>query len=112
LSRSSPLASHLRPSIKAHVKGLSKFPAPVLLLARMATDTRFQKQGVGARLLDQAVFTRATALADGFGCVGIYVDPKPDAVTFYARHDFVALQVEAVPPPMFLPMDTVRAAKR
>jgi GNAT superfamily N-acetyltransferase len=94
--------------LKGHVKNLSNFPAPVLLLARMATDARFQKQGIGGRLLYE-VFTQAAVLADGFGCVGIYVDPKPDAIAFYAKHDFVALQVETVPPPMFLPMGTVRA---
>lgn len=95
--------------LKAHVKHLSSFPAPVLLLARMATDARFQKQGIGAQLLRE-VFARAVVLADGFGCVGIYVDPKPDAVAFYAKYDFAVLPVEAVPPPMFLPMGTVRSA--
>lgn len=96
--------------LKAHVRGLSNFPAPVLLLARMATDARFQRQGVGAQLLRDVVFVRAMTLANEYGCVGIYVDPKQDAVTFYAKHDFSVLPAPAVPPPMFLPMGTVRLA--
>jgi GNAT superfamily N-acetyltransferase len=96
--------------LKGHVKNLSSFPAPVLLLARMATDARFHRRGVGARILREVVLARAVTLADGFGCVGIYVDPKPDAVAFYAKHDFTALPIDAAPPPMFLPMGTIRRA--
>jgi predicted N-acetyltransferase YhbS len=96
--------------LKAHVKGLSGYPAPVLLLARMATDNAFQGQGIGNQLLREAVFARALVLADEYASVGIYVDPKPEAVSFYQRYGFVVLQADAVPAPMFLPIGTVRSA--
>lgn len=51
--------------IEDHVKGLSRHAAPVLVLARMATDASFQKQGVGRRLMREVVLARAIALADG-----------------------------------------------
>ena len=99
--------------IKDHVKGLGRHSAPVLVLARMATDARFQKQGVGDRLPRDVVFPKAIDLADGFGCVGVWVDAKPGAIAFYARYGFVALPSEAIttePAPMFLPLGTLRTA--
>jgi hypothetical protein len=65
-----------------------------------------------AKLLRDVVFARAVELADGFGCIGVYVHPKPDVVLFYARYGFVALHDEAVPPPMFLPMAVVESVKK
>ena len=97
--------------IKDRVNGLGRYPAPVLLLARMATDARCQRQGVGSRLMRNVVFARALELADGFGCVGVYVDPKPTALAFYSQFGFTALPVEGRDPaPMFLPLATIRAA--
>lgn len=67
-----------------HVKGLPHTPAPVLLLARMATDQRCRGAGLGRRLVHH-VFAQASLLAQGFGCVGVAVDAKPGVVTFYER---------------------------
>jgi GNAT superfamily N-acetyltransferase len=99
--------------IVEHVKGLGRHSAPVLVLARMATDARFRGQGVGARLMRDVVFAKAMDLADGYGCVGVYVDAKPGAVGFYPRYGFAALPSEAVvtePTPMFLALKTIRLA--
>jgi GNAT superfamily N-acetyltransferase len=96
--------------LKSHVNSLPSYPATVLLLARMATDVGFQKRGVGAQPLREVVFARTMALADDFGCVGLYVDPKPEAVGFYAKYGFVSLLHDAVPPPMFLSLGTIRSA--
>jgi GNAT superfamily N-acetyltransferase len=99
--------------IADHVKGLGRHSAPVLVLARMATDARFLGQGVGDRLMRDIVFVRAMDLADGYGCVGVYVDAKPGAVTFYPRYGFVSLPSDAPvaePRPMFLPLKTIRLA--
>jgi GNAT superfamily N-acetyltransferase len=98
--------------IAEHVKGLSRHAVPVLVLARMATDARFQKQGVGDCLLRDVVFAKARELADGFGCVGVWVDAKPGAVVFYERYGFVALGPDVAatePRPMFLALGTIRA---
>ena len=79
----------------------------------MATDVRFREQGVGARLMRDVVFAKAMDLADGYGCVDVYVDAKPGAVGFYPRYGFVALPSEAAatePTPMFLALKTIRLA--
>lgn len=56
-------------------------------------------------------------MADDYGCVGVVVDAKPDAVDFYAKFGFMA--VEAIegqadarpqPTPMFLSTRAIRAA--
>lgn len=100
------------PSLIASHAKVGHHPAPLLILARMATDLRFQKQGVGEQLMHRVVFERAIDLADNFGCVGVYVDPKHRAVTYYSRFGFIPLATrEATPPPMFLPLKTLRAAR-
>lgn len=107
------------------VKHLSRYPAPVLVLARFATDAAFRggKQRVGERLLRVAVLDRALQLAEHYGCVGVFVHAKPapaEAVktpaTFYTKYGFVALpasphEAERGLAPMFLPLDIVRAAR-
>lgn len=93
-------------------KGLGRYSQPVLILARMATDTRFQRRGVGDSLLREVVFAEALHMVERLGCLGIYVDAKPGAVTFYQRYGFAALSrtEEAPSTRMFLPMQTIRSA--
>jgi hypothetical protein len=52
-----------------------------------------------------------------FGCVGVVVDAKPDAVPFYEKLGFVALEIVAgevgdrpMPLPMYLELAQVPAA--
>ena len=56
-------------------------------------------------------------MADDFGCVGVVVDAKPEAVPFYTKYGFMA--VEAVegasdarprPRPMFLSIRGINQA--
>lgn len=95
---------------------LPRYPLPVLRLARLAVDASAQGQGVGAQLL-KFVLTLAVRMAKDFGCVGVVVDAKPQAIDFYEKYGFI--QVEAVsglaeghpqPIPMFLPMRAIVAA--
>jgi len=58
------------------------YPAPVLSLARLATDERDRGQGIGALLLAH-VFVLAAKMADEVGCVGVLVDSKAGALSFY-----------------------------
>jgi GNAT superfamily N-acetyltransferase len=51
------------------------YPAPVLSLARLATDERDRGQGIGSELLAH-VFVLAAKMADELGCVGVVVDSK------------------------------------
>lgn len=71
---------------------LPDYPLPTLRLARLAVDARLQGRGVGLALL-RAVFDVSIRMRDDLGCVGVVVDAKPDAVSFYQRFGFVILDV-------------------
>ena len=95
---------------------LPRYPLPVLRLARLAVDGPAQGQGLGRQLL-RFVLQLATRMASDFGCAGVVVDAKRDAVAFYAKHGFVALQavhgqsdVRPRPIAMFLAMRAIREA--
>jgi GNAT superfamily N-acetyltransferase len=95
---------------------LPRYPLPVLRLARLAVDRSAQKQGVGAALLRFSC-ELAVRLSEDYGCIGIAVDAKPDAVAFYSRYGFVTRetlegQSLAHPRPklMFLALGAIKAA--
>ncbi|HXU06761.1 MAG TPA: GNAT family N-acetyltransferase [Polyangia bacterium] len=60
------------------------YPAPVLSLARLATYERDRGQGIGGMLLAH-VFVLAAKMADELGCVGVVVDSKAGALSFYEK---------------------------
>jgi len=70
---------------------LPGYPLPVLRLARLGVDTRAQGLGVGRALLGH-VLGLALDQRDRIGCVGVVADAKPDALAFYERHGFAALE--------------------
>lgn len=81
---------------------------PVLRLARMAVATAYQRTGIGKLLLTH-VFELAREQAERSGCVGVVVDAKPDAVSFYRPFGFEDIDLvegelpsEEEPKPMFL----------
>ncbi|WP_433932783.1 GNAT family N-acetyltransferase [Sorangium cellulosum] len=74
--------------ISGHVKGLPQYQVPVLRLARMAVAESLQRGGVG-KLMLRHVFQLALQMANDFGCVGVLVDAKPQAVVFYSKFGFV-----------------------
>ncbi len=89
-------------------KKLPSYPLPVLRLARLAVDRRAQGQGVGRQLFT-AMLALAQQLAQTVGCIGLVVDAKPDAVSFYAGLGFTELEATVgqlgdrpEPVPMFL----------
>ncbi len=98
-------------------KKLPAYPMPVLRMGRLAVDTG-QGKGVGSALL-RYVFELGLRMAEGFGCVGIVVDAKPDAVAFYTRYGFIPLDLvegesRARPQPtaMFLSLKEIAAAAK
>jgi len=97
-------------------KKLPHYPLPVLRLARLAVDSSIRGQGLGGRLL-RFVLQLARRMADDYGCVGVVVDAKPDALDFYAKYGFAAIelvegqsQLRPSPTPVFLAMRAVKAA--
>lgn len=97
-------------------KALPQYPLPVLRLARLAVDQSVQGQGLGLQLL-RFVLQLAVGMSNAYGCVGIIVDAKPDAVGFYERYGFIpidAIEGESdarpAPAPLFLSIRAIKAA--
>lgn len=99
-------------------RALPGYPLPVLRIARLAVDARYQGGGVGKELLRFALGL-SLRMREDYGCVGVVVDAKPDAVSFYGRLGFMALDVteglaESRPTPvaMFLAAREIELAQR
>ncbi len=97
-------------------KKLPRYPLPVPRLARLAVDQAARGQGLGRQLL-RFVFGLALGMARDYGCVGVAVDAKPDAVDFYKQYGFVSVDVvegqsdaRPAPIPMFLAIRAVHEA--
>ena len=73
-------------------KHLPAYPLPILRLARLAVDERFQGHGVG-KLLLRAMLELALEMRGRVGCIGVVVDAKPDAVAFYSALGFEAIEL-------------------
>ena len=82
-------------------------PIPVLLLGRLAIDRGWQRRGLGADLLQDAVL-RALAAADTIGIRALLVHAiSDDAKAFYEKHGFRPSPID----PMTL-MITLEEARR
>jgi GNAT superfamily N-acetyltransferase len=97
----------------AQRRRLPRYPLPVLRLARLGVDERAQGQGAGKRLLRFAL-ALARQTADRIGCIGVVVDAKPEALSFYQRYGFESFgALEGTCPdspdqiPMFLPLAAI-----
>ena len=70
-------------------KGLAKHPIPIMLLARLAVDRRWQGKGVGKALLRDAM-QRTLQAAEIAGIRAFAVHAKDDeARRFYQHFDFI-----------------------
>lgn len=103
--------------VKSLRRRLPAYPLPILRIARLAVDERFQGRGIG-RLLLRAMLELALEIRDRTGCIGVVVDAKPEAVTFYSSLGFApidlisgALGDRPEPVAMFLPIGQIAAAK-
>lgn len=75
-------------------KGLSRYyPAPALLIGRLAVDKLAKGQGIGAELLRHALL-KAKRLSREVGCAFVLVDALEGAEGFYARYGFTPLRDE------------------
>lgn len=83
-------------------------PLPVMVLGRLATDERYQGQGIGAALVRDAML-RILQVADMVGVRALLVHAISDgAKRFYQRADFMEFPGE--PMTFCLPVETIRAA--
>lgn len=73
-------------------KALPRYPLPVLRLGRLAVDESARGRGLGTQLL-RFVFALALRMASEVGCIGVIVDAKPGAVSFYEKYGFAVLDV-------------------
>ena len=88
-------------------RGLARHPIPVMLLARLAVDLRWQGKGAGASLLKDAL-ARALAAADIAGVRAFAVNAKHDnARSFYEHFNFMPSPTD--PRHLFLLLKDVRA---
>jgi GNAT superfamily N-acetyltransferase len=97
-------------------KKLPHYPIPVLRLARLAVDESAQGRGLGSQLL-RFVLQLALGMDEKFGCAGVVVDAKSEAVDFYRGFGFIMLDAveglsDARPRPqaMFLAIRAIRQA--
>lgn len=97
-------------------KKLPAYPLPVLRLARLAVDRSARGQGLGKKLLRHAL-RLAMQMAQDFGCLGVLVDAKPGAETFYSAYGFIPLEplegasdARPQPVPMFLSLSAIAGA--
>jgi ribosomal protein S18 acetylase RimI-like enzyme len=87
LSNANVDVSALSPEIIKKYK-LPTHQLPVVRLARLAVDRRFQGQGLGQILLIDAM-TKVIRVAELSGCIGLTVDAKDDrAVSYYESFGF------------------------
>jgi GNAT superfamily N-acetyltransferase len=69
-------------------KGMARHPVPVMILARLAVDRRWQKQGIGSGLLKDAM-RRTTQAAEIAGIRALIVHAKDESAReFYERFGF------------------------
>lgn len=86
--------------------GLPQYPAPTVLLARLAVDVSRQGQGVGGLLLLN-VLRLALQTSDLLGVFAVEVVALDDAArAFYSRYGFAPLLDD--PLHLYLPLKTIR----
>jgi predicted N-acetyltransferase YhbS len=66
----------------AERRRLPRHPVPVLRLARLAVDERYQHKGLGRRLMRE-VLSIAVRMREDLGCAAVVVDALESRVGFY-----------------------------
>lgn len=86
---------------------LPGYPVPVVLMAHLAVDQRFQGQGVGEKTLVSALRHSVTLTERGLPAIGLVLDVlDEDALAFYRRFDLFQTFTDD-PMRLFVPMKVV-----
>lgn len=97
----------LPPAMTRH---LARYPVPVVVIGRLAIDSKWQRKGLGARLLMNALrrVHRAHIELD-IGIKAVIVDAKDESsASFYASYDFITLsEQDTWPRRMALAIETL-----
>jgi len=87
-------------------KQLPNYPVPAALIARLAVDERLRGQGLGAKLLINALQRILTA-SNEIAIKAVLVDAMDDeAFEFYRHFEFIELHAQDLK--LFLPIETVQ----
>jgi len=78
---------------------------PVVKLGMLGIDISSQKQGLGLKLLRDALL-KVVDISKIAGCVGLYLLAEEEAIPFYELLGFAALN-HATPRPMFLHIEKI-----
>ncbi len=74
-------------------KQYPSYPLPIMRITRIAVDKTYQHRGLGKYMM-RSMFYLSLEQKEKFGCVGIVVDAKSDAISFYKKLGFIELEVE------------------
>ncbi len=78
---------------------------PVIKLGMLGVDISLQNQGVGKRLIRDAIL-KVVAISKLAGCAGLYLLAEKEAIIFYKSLGFVAIN-HSEPLAMFLSIDSI-----
>jgi len=84
---------------------------PCCRLIMLGVDNDYKSKGYGKQLM-KSVILKAVDAAEKIGIYGLYLDADPGAYSFYEDLGFIPLKKrkDPIPTPMFLHIDTMRAA--
>ena len=89
-------------------KGLPHYPVPVVLLARLAVDQRYQGQGIGEKTLVSALRKNVELTGNGLPALGTVLDVlDADALGFYRHYEMFEPFTDD-PMRLFAPMAVLR----
>lgn len=89
-------------------KGLGRYPVPVLVIARLAVDSRFHSKGLGIGMLKDA-FLRALQVSSIAGVSAVIVDAKDEeAKAYYERKELGFKPMPGDPMRLYLPLGMIR----
>jgi len=92
------------------LKGIGRYPVPVIMLARLGVDVGQQGRGLGSELVRDA-FLQAASVADRVGVRALLIHAEtPDAAAFYERIDDRFERSPTDPLHLILLMKDLRAA--